>query len=41
MPLGIKGNQVKIGIEAPDHVEIWREELVLRRQQEGNGKCQK
>ena len=25
--LGTKGNDVKIGIEAPDDVEIWREEI--------------
>ena len=25
--LGTKGRDVKIGIEAPDDVEIWREEI--------------
>ena len=25
--LGTKGQDVKIGIEAPDDVEIWREEI--------------
>jgi len=32
--LGIKGNQVRIGIEAPIEVEIWREELWLKIQEE-------
>ena len=34
--LGIKGNQVRIGIEAPIEVEIWREELWLKIQEEKN-----
>jgi len=25
---GIKGNQVRIGFEAPDNVDIWREEIM-------------
>ncbi len=28
--IGIDGNRVRIGIEAPDGVEILREELVIR-----------
>lgn len=28
--LGVKGNQVRIGINAPKHVKIFREELVER-----------
>ena len=28
--LGTKGQDVKIGIEAPDDVEVWREELYDR-----------
>ena len=28
--LGTKGQDVKIGIDAPDDVEIWREELYHR-----------
>ena len=28
--LGTKGQDVKIGIEAPEDVEIWREELYER-----------
>lgn len=32
--LGIKGNQVRIGIEAPEHVTVHREE-VARRLQDG------
>ena len=28
--LGTKGQDVKLGIEAPDDVEIWREELYER-----------
>ena len=32
--LGVNGNQVKVGIDAPDHIEIMREELVLRSRRE-------
>ncbi|MEE9304115.1 MAG: carbon storage regulator CsrA [Thiotrichaceae bacterium] len=32
--LGVKGNQVRIGITAPKEVSILREELLLRDQQE-------
>jgi carbon storage regulator len=30
--LGTKGQDVKIGIEAPDDVEIWREEIYAKRE---------
>lgn len=35
--LGVQGNQVRIGINAPKHVKIFREELIerLRRQLSG------
>ena len=33
--LGIKGNQVRIGIDAPEDVVILREELVANDNQEG------
>ncbi|MGD8674109.1 MAG: carbon storage regulator [Thiogranum sp.] len=26
--LGVKGNQVRIGTDAPDHIQIMREELM-------------
>ena len=32
--LGIKGNQVRLGIRAPDDVAVDREEVRLRKQQE-------
>jgi carbon storage regulator len=27
--LAIKGNQVRVGIEAPDDVDIWREKIYV------------
>jgi carbon storage regulator len=35
--LGTKGQDVKIGIEAPDDVEIWREEIYDRIEHEITG----
>ena len=32
--LGVKGNQVRIGVDAPSHVEIHREEIYDRIQSE-------
>jgi len=32
--LGVKGNQVRIGVHAPDHVAIHREEIYDRIQEE-------
>ena len=36
--LGTKGQDVKIGIEAPDDVEIWREEIDDRMEHEIGGR---
>ena len=33
--LGVKGNQVRIGTEAPDDISIVREELLERLQNQG------
>lgn len=35
--LGIKGNQVRLGIKAPKDVEVHREEIYQRIQQKGSG----
>lgn len=33
--VGIRGNQVRLGIEAPDNVKVFREELIARIEAEG------
>lgn len=37
--LGVKGNQVRLGIEAPAHVQVHREEIYERIQQQGKRKA--
>lgn len=41
--LGVKGNQVRLGIKAPKHIAVHREEIFERiklEQQQGSGRAQ-